>query len=82
MSKDYYEILGVKRDATQEEIRAAYKKLAKKYHPDINKEPGAEEKFKEIQHAYSILSDENKRRNYDQFGQEAEKFQGFSGFGF
>jgi molecular chaperone DnaJ len=80
MVKDYYEILGVPRNASAEEIRKAYKRLAKKYHPDINKEKGAEEKFKEIQHAYSILGDEQKRRNYDQFGEQSEKFSGFGGF--
>ena len=82
--KDYYEILGVSKTATDEEIKRAFRKLAKQYHPDVNKEPGAEEKFKEIGEAYSVLSDENKRRQYDQFGHAA--FQngggsgGFSGF--
>ncbi|MBI4210744.1 MAG: molecular chaperone DnaJ [Candidatus Diapherotrites archaeon] len=80
MAKDYYETLGIQRNASQEEITRAYKELAKKYHPDISKERGAEEKFKEVQHAYSVLGDGQKRRNYDQFGSEAERFSGFSGF--
>jgi len=66
--KDYYEILGVKRDATEEEIKKAYRKLALQYHPDRNKSKEAEEKFKEISEAYAVLSDKNKRAQYDQFG--------------
>ncbi|HLC78974.1 MAG TPA: molecular chaperone DnaJ [archaeon] len=80
MANDYYEILGIPKGANAEEIKKAYKALAKKYHPDINKEKGAEEKFKEVQHAYSILGDEQKRKNYDQFGQQSERFSGFEGF--
>ncbi|MFS8540468.1 MAG: J domain-containing protein [Tissierellales bacterium] len=67
--KDYYKILGVSKDASKEEIKRAYRKLAKKYHPDLN--PGnkeAQEKFKEINEAYEVLSDDNKRRQYDAFG--------------
>jgi len=64
--KDYYKILGVSRDATQEEIRRAYRKLARKYHPDINKDPEAQEKFKEINEAYEVLSDPEKRKKYDE----------------
>ena len=66
--KDYYEILGVPRNATKEEIKNAYRKLAMKYHPDRNKSPDAEEKFKEISEAYGVLSDDEKRRQYDMFG--------------
>ena len=66
--KDYYEILGVKKSATKQEIKKAYRKLALKYHPDKNKEKGAEEKFKEISEAYAVLYDEEKRKLYDQYG--------------
>ena len=75
--KDYYEVLGVDKNASDEEIKRAFRVLAKKYHPDVNKEPGAEEKFKEIGEAYSVLSDPNKRKQYDQFGHAA--FDGASG---
>ncbi len=80
--KDYYEVLGVAKDASDEDIKRAFRKLAKQYHPDVNKEPGAEEKFKEIGEAYAILSDPEKRRQYDQFGHAAFESgsSGFSGF--
>ncbi len=68
--RDYYEILGINKSASQDEIKSAYRKLAKKYHPD-NKETGDAEKFKEATEAYSVLSDENKRKTYDQFGHAA-----------
>ena len=68
--KDYYEILGVPRNATKEEIKRAFRQLALKYHPDRNKSPDAEEKFKEISEAYAILSDDEKRRLYDTYGHE------------
>ena len=70
MSKrDFYEVLGLSRSASQDEIRKAYKKLARKFHPDVKPaEPDAEKKFSEITEAYDVLSDEEKRKNYDQFG--------------
>lgn len=75
--RDYYEVLGVSKNATYEEIKRAFRVLAKKYHPDVNKEADAEAKFKEIGEAYAILSDKNKRAQYDQFGHAA--FDGASG---
>jgi curved DNA-binding protein len=67
--KDYYQTLGVARDASQQDIQRAYRKLARKYHPDISKEPQAEDRFKEITEAYEVLKDADKRQKYDQFGQ-------------
>ena len=80
MTKDYYDVLGVSRNADDKEIKKAYRKLAKLYHPDTN--PGnkaAEEKFKEVNEAYSVLSDPKKRKMYDQFGSAA--FDGSMGQG-
>lgn len=77
MTKDYYEILGVSKDASQDDIKKAYKKLAKKYHPDINKDAGAADKFKEISEAAAVLGDPQKRQQYDQFGTADSPFQGF-----
>ena len=87
--RDYYEVLGVSKTATDSEIKSAFRRLAKKYHPDVCKEPDAAEKFKEAQEAYAVLSDASKRQQYDQYGHAA--FQGgpggtggfdFSGFDF
>ena len=81
--KDYYEVLGVSKDATDAEIKSAFRKMAKKYHPDVSKEPDAEVKFKEAQEAYAVLSDKDKRSQYDQFGHAAfDQAQGGSGFDF
>ena len=79
--RDYYEVLGVDKNASDREIKKAYRKLAKKYHPDINKgnEKESEEKFKEATEAYEVLSDENKRKNYDAFGHSGPEGQGFGG---
>lgn len=87
---EYYDRLGLSKDASQDEIKRAYRKLSKKYHPDINKEPGAEEKYKEILEAYETLSDAQKRAAYDQYGPDgangfgggAGGFGGFDGAGF
>ena len=79
MSKrDYYEVLGVGKDASKDEMKKAYRKLSKKYHPDINKEADADEKFKEISEAYEVLSDDQKRAQYDRFG-HTDPNQGFGG---
>lgn len=81
--RDYYEVLGLSKGASEDEIKRAYRKLAKQYHPDINKAPDAEAKFKEVNEAYEVLSDSQKRANYDQFGFAGvdQNFGGQGGFG-
>lgn len=81
--KDYYEILGVSKDASDKDIKSAFRKLAKKYHPDVSKEPDAAEKFKEAQEAYAVLSDPDKRSQYDRYGHAAfDQMNGGAGFDF
>ncbi len=80
MSNSLYETLGVSKNASSDEIKKAYRRLARKYHPDINKEAGAEDKFKEINAAYEILSDEKKRSQYDQYGDSMFGGQNFHDF--
>src|SRR5688572_14161096 len=84
MPRDYYEILGVDRRADETAIKKAFRKLAQQYHPDVNSAPEAEEKFKEINEAYQVLSDPKRRRSYDQFGHAGVNFGngGFSSAGF
>jgi molecular chaperone DnaJ len=86
--RDFYDVLGISKGASKDDIKAAYRKLAKQFHPDLNKAPDAEKKFKEVQEAYDILFDEQKRAAYDQFGHAAfdqqsggNPFQGGGGFG-
>src|SRR3989339_205865 len=91
--RDYYEVLGVSKSASEGEVKTSYRNLARKYHPDVNKESGAAEKFKEINEAYQTLSDPNKRSQYDYYGTAGGPaggfggggggfdFQGFEGFG-
>ncbi len=85
MARDYYDILGVSRDVDQEDLKGAYRRLARKYHPDVNKEVGAEERFKEINRAYEVLSQPETRARYDRFGEagvsSAAGAAGFQDFG-
>jgi curved DNA-binding protein len=81
--RDYYETLGVPRDASNEDIRKAYRKLARQYHPDVNKDPGAEDRFKEVSEAYEVLRDDEKRAKYDRLGSNwnrGDDVSGASGF--
>ena len=78
--EDYYKVLNVDRGASQDEIQKAYRKLARKYHPDVSKEPGAEEKFKKVNEAHEVLKDPQTRQKYDQLGKDWKKYQSAEGF--
>src|SRR5579859_6719505 len=85
--RDYYEVLGVQRNASEDDVKKAFRRLARQYHPDVNKEKGAEAQFKEINEAYEILGDAQKRQAYDRFGHAGVAGAGaganpFEGFGF
>lgn len=80
--RDYYEVLGVERNCTEDDLKRVYRQLAKKYHPDINKEPDAEARFKEISEAYGVLSNAETRAQYDRFGHAGPTGQGFGGMDF
>jgi curved DNA-binding protein len=82
MARDYYEVLGVSRDASADDIQRAYRTLARRHHPDVNKDPAAEERFKEINEAYQVLKDPQTRRRYDRFGPDFRQIpEGAEGFG-
>ncbi|WP_017306036.1 molecular chaperone DnaJ [Spirulina subsalsa] len=81
MAGDYYETLGISRDASQDEIKRAYRRLARKYHPDVNKEPGAEDRFKEVNRAHEVLSDPEMRARYDRFGEAGVASGAGAGYG-
>ena len=84
--RDYYDVLDISRNATEEEVRKAFRQKALQYHPDRNKDPGALDQFKEINEAYQVLTDPKRRQQYDQWGhagmggQAGQGFEGFSGF--
>ncbi|HHQ44627.1 MAG TPA: molecular chaperone DnaJ [Candidatus Altiarchaeales archaeon] len=78
--RDYYEVLGVGKDASKDEVKKAYRRLAKQFHPDVNKDSGAEEKFKEVSEAYEVLVDDGRRAQYDRYGHSAGDFFGGQGF--
>ncbi|HRW61732.1 MAG TPA: DnaJ domain-containing protein, partial [Defluviicoccus sp.] len=78
--RDFYEVLGVPKNASQDDIKNAFRSLARQYHPDVNNAPNAEEKFKEINEAYGVLSDADKRAAYDRYGPEGVNYQGMPDF--
>ena len=80
-TRDYYEILGVARGASDDEVKKAFRKLAQQWHPDVNTSSGADERFKEINEAYQVLSDPQRRQAYDTFGQAGVGGSGAEGFG-
>src|SRR5579884_2185190 len=80
--KDYYKILGVAKDADDKDIKSAYRRMARKYHPDVNPgDKGAEDRFKDVGEAYEVLSDKDKRAKYDQYGEQWKAFSQAGGFG-